>query len=131
MQKSENGNKFNVIAYHSRKLNKAEKNYGITEQECLAVIDSLKHFRYIIFGYQITILTDHTALKEIFKNPNYSGRRARWFLTAMDYDMEFKYIPGKHNTVADCLSRYGHEQICVIQEKGIHKTLDHENLKVH
>ena len=105
MQKDEN-NKFRVIAYHSRKLKDAEKRYSITEQECLAVIDSLKHFRFIIFQYNVIVLTDHSALTEIFKNPNHSARRARWFVTIMDYNVTFKYIPGKKNVVADCLSRY-------------------------
>ncbi|MEL6462700.1 MAG: RNase H-like domain-containing protein, partial [Cyanobacteria bacterium J06621_15] len=131
MQKTDD-NKFKVIAYHSRKLNKAEQNYNITEQECLAVIDSLKHFRFIIFGYKITVMSDHSAIKDIFKNPNHSGRRARWFLTTMDYDIEFSFIPGKQNVVADCLSRYetDNEQIHAVQEET-NISIDHDMIKTH
>merc|ERR1711911_534299 len=102
MQKIDN--KLKVIGYHSRKLSGAEKNYGITELECLAVIDSLRHFRYIIFGYHVTVVTDHIALRNYFKEPNQSHRRARWFLKLRDYDVNFQYIPGKQNLVADCLT---------------------------
>ena len=109
------GNSFKVIGYHSRKFNKAELNYNITEKEALSVIDSLKHFRYIIFGYPIIIQTDHLAIREIFKYPNHSGRRARWFLTTLDYNIKIEYLPGKENIVADCLSRYDME-VCTIQE---------------
>ena len=129
MQKCPETNKYRVIAYHSRKLNKAEKNYGITEQEALAVIDSLKHFRYIIFGYKVKVKTDHIALKDIFNKPNHSGRRARWFLTAMDYDVEFEYLPGSQNSVADCLSRYTVEEN--IGSIHVLPIIDHEKIKLH
>src|ERR1051325_1282638 len=36
-QKDDQGKEY-VMAYASRSLNKAEQNYGITDQECLAVI---------------------------------------------------------------------------------------------
>ena len=36
-QKLENGLDY-VVAYASRSMNKAEQNYGITDQECLAVV---------------------------------------------------------------------------------------------
>ena len=104
MQKHKN--KLRVVAYHSRKMSDAERNYTITEQETLAIIDALKHFRLIIFGYKIHVYTDHIAIKDLFKYPNRSGRRARWFLNIMDYDISFHYIPGRLNAVADCLSRY-------------------------
>ena len=41
----------------------------------------------------------------MLKNPNASGRRARWFVTAQDYEVNMKYIQGKKNLVADALSR--------------------------
>ncbi|ROT62774.1 hypothetical protein C7M84_019357 [Penaeus vannamei] len=47
------------IAYASRKLNAAERHYSVTDMEALAVVWSLKHFREIILGYNIEVLTDH------------------------------------------------------------------------
>ena len=41
---------YRPVAYYSRKLRPAEKNYSVTDQESLAVIESLKHFRFMVFG---------------------------------------------------------------------------------
>ena len=56
------GKKMNVIAYHSRKLNSAEVNYSVTDKESLAVVDSLHHFRYLIFGHSVTVYKDHQVV---------------------------------------------------------------------
>ena len=97
--------KYHPIAYHSRKLKAAEMNYSVTDRESLAIIDALRHFRYMIFGSKITIFTDHKAAVEILNNPSHSGRRARWFLTAQDYEIKMKHISGSKNVIADALSR--------------------------
>ena len=52
-----------VITYASRTLAPAEKNYGITELECLAIIWAVKYFRHYLCGSKFTIITDHSALK--------------------------------------------------------------------
>jgi len=56
-QKNEEGIE-TPIAYFSKKLNKAQSNYSVTEQECLAVVLSLKKFRPYIEGQDFIIL-DH------------------------------------------------------------------------
>ena len=94
------------IAFYSRKFRASEVNYSTTDKESIAIVDSLKRFRYIIYNYPVIVHTDHAACKELFKNPNISGKRARWYLTCQDYDIEIKHIQGKLNTVADSLSRY-------------------------
>ncbi len=69
--------KNHVNSFASRVLTPAEKNYSVTHLEVLAVVWALKHFRYIIMGYKITVYTDHSPITEIFKGRNLSGRLAR------------------------------------------------------
>ena len=39
-----------VVAYYSRALNKAERNYCLTRKELLAVVEAVKHFHHFIYG---------------------------------------------------------------------------------
>ncbi len=66
-----------VIAFVSRVLTPAERNYSVTHLEILAVVWALKHFRDNIMGYKINVYTDHAPITEIFKGRNLSGRLAR------------------------------------------------------
>ena len=97
--------KMRAIAYASRLLNKAECNYSVTHREALAVVWALRHFRDLILGFQIHVLTDHYAVTELFKGNSLTGKFARWQLTVQEFNPSFSYIPGKSNTVADALSR--------------------------
>ncbi len=93
------------IAYASRTLNRAESNYSVTHQETFAVVWALKHFRDIILDYPITVFTDHTAVTELFKGRNFTGRLVPWYLTIQESNPTFRYLPGSANVVADSLSR--------------------------
>ena len=93
------------IAYFSKKLNAAQSNYSVTEQECLAVILSLKKFRPYIEGQDFTVITDHASLKWLMKQTDLSGRLARWALKLQGYRFEILHRKGSENVVPDTLSR--------------------------
>ena len=98
--------KDHVIAYASRSMSKPERNYSITDQECLAVVWGIQHFHHYLISQPFTVVTDHSALKwlQTCKIPN-SGRRARWIMHLQSYKFEIQHRPGKSNTNADALSR--------------------------
>ena len=90
------------IAFYSRKLNKAQKNYTVTEKELLSIVATLKEFRNILLGHKVIVHTDHKNLT--CKNFN-TERVMRWRLVLEEFGPELNYIKGENNIVTDALSR--------------------------
>jgi hypothetical protein len=98
------------IAFWSGKFNSAQQNYPTHERELLAIVESLKRFKPLVYGRRFRIFTDHEALGYIMKQKNLSHRQARWLEELCKFDFEICYIPGKVNHFSDALSRmYGNE----------------------
>jgi transposase InsO family protein len=93
------------IAFWSKKLNDAQKNYSISELECLAAVLGVKKFRHYIEGHEFTIITDHAALKWLMRQKDLSGRLARWSLKLQGYNFKIVHRKGVDNKVPDALSR--------------------------
>lgn len=93
------------IAYASRSLNKAEKNYPTIEKELLAIVWAVKYFRPYLYGRTFKILTDHKPLVYLFNLKDPSSRLFKFRIVLEEYDYEIEYIKGTENAVADALSR--------------------------
>jgi transposase InsO family protein len=101
------------IAFFSKKMNPAQSKYTITEQELLSVVETLKTYRNMLYGYPLVIYTDHKNLTfERFS----SDRVTRWRLYTEEFNPKFVYLPGKDNVVADALSRLPMKDDDVISE---------------
>ena len=94
-----------AIGYFSRKLRGPELNYSTTELEALAIFESVKFFNPYLYLNRFKIVTDHAALKFMFRNKNTNPRVARWAVFLASYDYEIFFRPGKSNVVPDMLSR--------------------------
>jgi transposase InsO family protein len=98
-------NKERVVSYASRGLSDPEKNYPISELECLGIVWAVDYYYPYLYGRKFTIITDHSVLRFFKSYKNFRGRLARWFLKLQELDYEIKYRPGKFAGNVDCLSR--------------------------
>lgn len=94
-----------VIAYASRTLSRAERNYSVTERECLAVIFAIEKFRPWIDGIKFTVRTDHYSLLWLNNLQNPTGRLARWAVRLRQFSFNLVHRKGSNNVVPDFLSR--------------------------
>ena len=92
------------IAFFSRKLNSAQQNYTTTEKELLSIVECVKEFRNILFGYKIRVYSDHKNLVHA-ATMSQSQRVMRWRLILEEYGPDIMHIKGEDNIVADAISR--------------------------
>jgi len=99
--------KHHPVAFYSKSMTPAERNYGISDKEALPIIKGLQFWRHWLEGTPepVRIITDHRNL-EYFKNPRALNRRQlRWLEQLTHYNYEIAYRPGDKNSAADALSR--------------------------
>ena len=97
------------IAFASRTLASAEKNYSQLDKEALAIIFGVKHFHQYIYGRSFVIISDHKPLMHLFSESKAtpamaSARIQRWALLLGAYEYSIEYKAGKENSNADALS---------------------------
>jgi hypothetical protein len=102
-----------VVAYFSRKLSKAERNYCVTRSELLAIVKTLEHFHKYLYGQEFHLRTDHSALTWLLSFRNLEGQTARWVQRLQEYNFTSEHCQGIRHTNADTLSRRPCPEHCV------------------
>jgi len=92
---------FRPIAFFSRKLSSAQRNYTTLEKELLSIVETLVEYRTILYGNKILIFTDH---RNLTFNRLSSQRALRWRLLAEEFNITFIFRQGASNLAADAIS---------------------------
>ena len=98
------------IAFASRSMSPAERNYAHIEKEALAIVFGVKKFQKYLYGRTFKVVTDHQPLTVLFdtKRPASAvavARIHRWLTFLADYSYRIVYKSGKTINNADGLSR--------------------------
>ncbi|VDC02337.1 unnamed protein product [Peniophora sp. CBMAI 1063] len=111
-QKATDG-KWHLVAYFSKSLSEAERNYEIYDKELLAIMLALEEWRQYLLGARHTfeIWLDHQNLTYFREARRLNRRQACWFTEMQEYDFTLHHKPGSLMDRPDALSREaGHER---------------------
>ena len=92
-------------AYYSRQLRGAEHRYSATELEALALVETIRHFAYHLYGRAFTAFTDHKPLEQLTTSTRLNPRLSRLSFKLQHWMVNITCLPGEMNTLADALSR--------------------------
>ncbi|GJP42785.1 hypothetical protein CLOM_g2318, partial [Closterium sp. NIES-68] len=99
------GDGLQPIAYESRKLQSAERNYPVHDKEMLAIVHAFKIWRCYLTGADVTVRTYHKSLQYLRTQPNLNPWQIRWLdYVESNFTYRITYKKGANN-IADALSR--------------------------
>ena len=105
LQEGEDG-KLHPIAYGSRSLTKAERNYHSGKTEFLALKWAVTdHFKEYLIYQPFVVCTDNNPLTYLFTTPNLDACGHRWVASLTNFNFTIEYQRGRNNAAADALSR--------------------------
>jgi hypothetical protein len=107
MSQINSDNLLQPIAFYSRQLNPAERNYTIYDKELLAVYACFEEWRQFLQGglHPVTVYSDHKNLEFFMTTQKLTRRQARWSLFLNEFSFFIVHRPGSLNIQADLLSR--------------------------
>jgi cleavage and polyadenylation specificity factor subunit 1 len=95
------------LAFFSKRLNPAQKEYSAYNRKLLAVYEAVKHFRHVLEARHFIILTDYKPITYAFqqKRDKCSPRQFNHLDFIARFTNDILHISGEDNVVADTLSR--------------------------
>ena len=100
------GDEWVVIGYHSKRLPKSAKNFGITELELTRLLVNIHGFMQLLHNRYFEVLVDHKAIKYMVKSKTESPTtRLKTLLLNCEYTIELKYQKVSEMHTSDALSQ--------------------------
>jgi hypothetical protein len=97
--------KLKPVSFASRTCTKAESSLCTSQIEALAVTYCISKFYSYLQYAEVEIQTDHSALLELFKKAELTGKLQRWVMKISEINAFITHRKGKLNALADALSR--------------------------
>ena len=96
-----------LIAYASKRIPKAVRNYSITELETCSLAINIKSFAHLLKRVDFDAIVDHLAITHIMKSKMEpaTNRIKRLLEILSSYSFNLYYIKGKDMILSDFLSR--------------------------
>ena len=95
-----------ILAFYSKKLSEAARNYSVTELELHGMYLNILAFRYLLRSVTFEVITDHSSLVNISKSKTEPPiRLQKLFERLSDYKFVIKYKKGKELVIVDYFSR--------------------------
>src|SRR5260370_30803960 len=94
------------IAFHSRSLHNAERNYNTHDKELLAVFDCYKAWQHYPegSGHPIDTVTDHKNLEYFTSTKKLTCQQAQWSEYLSQFNLRIRFCPGRLGTKPDALT---------------------------
>ena len=101
------GDEWVVIGYHSKRLLKSAKNFGVTELELTGLLVNIHGFMQLLCNRYFEVLVDHKAIEYMIKSKTESPmtRLKTLLLKLSEYTIDLKYQKGSEMHTSDALSR--------------------------
>ena len=100
------GDKWVVIDYHSKRLPKSAKNFGVTELELTGLLVNIHGFMQLLHNQYFEVLVDDKAIEYMIKSKTESPttRLKTLLLKLSEYTIELKYQKGSKMHTSDALN---------------------------
>ena len=95
------------VAFHSRKVNAAERNHEIHDKELLALLEAFKEWNNFLVGGDkpVTVYIDHENLQNFLTTKVWNQRQSKWVQRLADYNFRIVCRPEKRGGKPDALNR--------------------------
>ena len=106
--KSMDGKEISVnhpITYVSGLFKGSQINWATLTKEAYAIYMSIKKLNYYLEDAEIILMCDHLPLKKFLRRNTLNSKVNNWAVELSAHRIEFRYIKGIKNTLADTMSR--------------------------